>query len=232
MIKSLFVLLLIILVAGAIARYSDVVADERAEMQALAAAVADDPVSVPIASVRPSGPPPTPQAPPIIPTEQAFRNVAFDEAHDALDRLQEKLEFLERRQENPTTASERIGRVVKLTFSLDPPLDGVSPASVTSARRCYSLYSTSEGDGGRFGISAMGEMSLMGARVDQVSLTFDAEVELVKSAGDEDRGETKSRSACQGSTVVAIGHKQELLTLGDSRVMVEASIVKPQVANK
>lgn len=225
--KSIILLSLIIAATAAFTRYSALVADEEATLALLEQEIdaARAPLPVPDVAAVPEMmiAAPAPQALSPVQFQQEMTAMTIAQTHDVLQLLERKIEYLEIQQNDYVTCAPALGKVVRLSFSIEPPIEGLDPVSVVTSKQAYSIFAQLESESGKFAVASGGDLQLIGARQSLLKLNFDLSVETRRFV--EGETEKKGRSNGQGSTIIGLGQKQELLTVGGSKLMVEVKEV-------
>ena len=227
--KSIVLLCLIVVTAAAFTRYTALVAEEETALAQLTREIETfapapdpdpDPVLDPVVNA-PGSPEPVSVNHAAVSTQREVNAMAISHTHEMLQLLERKLDYLEMQRDDYVTCAPALGKVVRLSFSLDPPIEGLDPVSVVTSKQAYSIFGQLESEGGKFAVAAGGDIRLIGARQTLLKLDFDVSVEMRRVAD----GNKGGRSNGQGSTIIGLGQKQELLTVGGSKLMVEAKEV-------
>jgi hypothetical protein len=217
--KSLILLVLVIAAGSAISRYSALLADETTSIAKLTDGIepvtaksVKDPDLVPGLSSN------------VVRVAPAPALVYEDPPIDGvLEMLERKIAYFELQQDDCVRCAASLGKVVRLSFSMEPPIEGLEEISVVTTRQAFSIFGQQQSDGGKFAIAAGGDLLLVGPRQNLLKINFDASVQMRRIMDKEKKKE--GRSNAKGSTVIGLGQKQELLTVGGSKLMVSAEEV-------
>ncbi len=155
----------------------------------------------------------------------------IERAFQMLEELQGRLEFLQMRENRSHERAAGLGRVLRLTFSVEPAIEGFKPFSVVTSRQSYSLNATQEAKSGRWGVEIGGELTMTGARLNKAWINFDVRVEVEKDGEKADETRIREKASGEGSAIVAIGESSELVSVGNSRLMVHVAEVTPGPAH-
>ena len=224
--KSLLLLVLVIAVGSAIMRYSALLADETTTIaklttdgfDPLAAKPSKDPdlVTGLSSNVVRSAPVSAPAPAPVTVYEEA-------PIDGVLEMLERKIAYFELQQDDCVRCAASLGKVVRLRFTMEPPIEGLEEVSVVTSKQAFSVFGQQQSEGGKFLIAAGGDLLLIGPRQNLLKINFDASVQMRRVSDDEKKKE--GRSNAKGSTVIGLGQMQELLTVGGSKLMVSAEEV-------
>ena len=108
-----------------------------------------------------------------------------------------------------TVKARRLGKELRLTFRLEPPLDGAGPVSVLTRTASYSAFADTVLAGNSFRLNVAGDINLQGLRGERVLLDFSTLLQY----GDADQQESGSGGAT-GSAELLIGEPEVILSLG------------------
>ena len=102
-----------------------------------------------------------------------------------------------------------LGKVLRLSFRLEPELAGTAPVSVLSRTRSYSAFADTVSKGTQFRLNVAGELRLRGLRQDRVLVDFSTLLQFE----DVDSEESGSAGAT-GSAELLIGEPEILMSVG------------------
>lgn len=101
------------------------------------------------------------------------------------------------------------GKLLRLTFALQPEVAGIAPVSVLTRTTAYSAFADTLAGGASFRLNVGGDISVKGLQQDRVAVEFSTLLQF----GDAGGGESGS-SGATGSAELRIGEPEILMSVG------------------
>ncbi|MFT4548892.1 MAG: hypothetical protein ACI8XO_002535 [Verrucomicrobiales bacterium] len=118
-------------------------------------------------------------------------------------------------------APRPLGKVLRLTFELEPEIAGIAPVSVLTRRTDYSAFADTVLGGTSFRLNIAGDLSLKGLYQEKLVLDFSTLLQF------SDRGNNESGSSgASGSAEVMIGESEVLMSVGARDLVLTVSEVR------
>ena len=105
--------------------------------------------------------------------------------------------------------SRPIGKVVRLTFTLEPELEGAAPVSVLTRTSAYSAFADTVLGGTVFRLNVAGEVSLKGLDKDRAVVDFSSLLQYGDAANEE-----SGSSGATGSAELLLGEPEVIMSVG------------------
>lgn len=121
---------------------------------------------------------------------------------------------MKRLRERDGERSRPIGKTLRLSFKLEPELEGAAPVSVLTRMTSYSAFADTVSGGTEFRLNVAGEVSLVGLDQDRAMVDFSSLLQY----GDALTGESGSTGAT-GSAELRLGEPEVIMSV-DARDLV------------
>jgi len=149
-----------------------------------------------------------------------LRHEVHGEVDDLAMRSMEQA--MQRLRDRGAAAGARpIGKVLRLTFELQPEVAGVAPVSVLTRMSAYSAFADTFAAGTSFRLNVVGELSMMGVQHDRVALDFSTRLQF-----EDARGGESGSSGAAGSAELKIGAPEVLMSVGSRDLVLTVDEVR------
>jgi len=119
------------------------------------------------------------------------------------------------------TPKRPLGKVLRLTFSLQPEVAGIAPVSVLTRTTSYSAFADTFSGDATFKFNVVGDLQLVGLQRDHVTVDFSTLVQF-DDAGKDEGGS----SGANGSADVTIGESEILMSVGSRNLVLQVDEVR------
>lgn len=118
------------------------------------------------------------------------------------------------REREGATPARPIGKMLRLTFRLEPEVDGVAPVSVLTRLSAYSAFADTFAAGTSFRFNVAGDLSVKGLQHDRVAVDFSTLLQF-----EDTRNEERGSSGATGSADLMIGEPEVLMSVGSRNLV-------------
>jgi hypothetical protein len=128
---------------------------------------------------------------------------------------------MRRLRDRDEVAAWPLGKVLRMTFELEPEVAGVAPVSVLTRTTSYSAFADTVLGGTAFRLNVVGDLALKGVHHDRVILDFSTLLQI-ENFGNEESGS----SGATGSAELEIGRPEVLMSVGARDLVLTISEVR------